>query len=114
MVQIMSSKEYTSLFPRDFVKQYEFKTIYAVQSMRLKKMHNEMIDYMKTIRSIQKSESLLDKFVYSTIKMLDVFKFFFVKLYFYYRRTNINPFSLIRNIMSYRRGLKIYKNSKCN
>ena len=82
--------------------------------MRLKKMHNEMIDYMKTIRSLQKSESLLDKFVYSTIKMLDELKFFFVKLYFYYRRTNINPFSLIRNIMSYRRGIKIYKNSKCN
>ena len=41
VVQIMSSKEYTSLFPRDFIKQYEFKTIYAVQSMRLKKMHNE-------------------------------------------------------------------------
>ena len=114
MVQIMSSKEYTSLFPRDFVKQYEFKTIYAVQSMRLKKMHNEMIDYMKTTRSLQKSESLLDKFVYSIIKMLDVFKFFFVKSYFYYRRTSINPFSLIRNIVSYRRGLKIYKNSKCN
>ena len=114
MVQIMSSKEYTSLFPRDFVKQYEFKTIYAVQSMRFKKMHNEMIDYMKTIRSLQKSESLLDKFIYSIIKMLDVFKFFFVKLYFYYRRTNINPFSLIQNNVSYRRGLKIYKNSKCN
>ena len=114
IVQIMNSKEYKLFFPGDFVKQYEFKTIYAIQSMRLKKMHNEMIDYMKTIRSLQKSESLLDKFVYSTIKMLDVFKFFFVKLYFYYRRTNINPFSLIRNIVSYRRGLKIYKNSKCN
>tara|TARA_B100000963_G_C22563008_1_gene642360 strand:+ start:219 stop:1295 length:1077 start_codon:yes stop_codon:yes gene_type:complete len=114
VVQIMSSKEYTSLFPSDFVKQYEFKIIYSVQGMRLKKMHNEMIDYMKTIRSLQKSESLLDKFVYSIIKMLDMFKFFFVKSYFYYRRTNINPFSLIRNIVSYRRGLKIYKNSKCN
>ena len=114
MVQIMSSKEYTLFFPRDFVKQCEFKTIYAIQSMRLKKMHNEMIDNMKTIRSLQKSESLLDKFVYSVIKMLDVFKFFFAKSYFYYRRTNINPFSLIRNIMSYRRGIKIYKNSKCN
>ena len=114
MVQIMSSKEYTSLFPRDFVKQYEFKTIYSVQSMRLKKMHNEMIDHMKTIRSLQKSESLLDKFVYSIINMIDVFKFFFVKSYFYYRRISINPFSLIRNIASYCRGLKIYKNSKCN
>ena len=37
MVQIMNSKEYTLFFPRDFVKQYECKTIYAVQSMRLKK-----------------------------------------------------------------------------
>ena len=114
VVQIMNSKEYTSLFPHDFVEEYISKCMHAVQSMRLKKMHNEMIDYMKTIRSLQKSETLLDKFVYSIIKMLDVFKFFFVKLYFYYRRTNINPFSLIRNIMSYRRGLKIYKNSKCN
>ena len=82
--------------------------------MRLKKIHNEMIDYMKTTRSLQKSESLFDKFVYSIIKMLDVFKFFFVKSYFYYRRTQINAFSLIRIIVSYRRGLKIYKNSKCN
>ena len=114
MVQIMNSKEYALLLPRDFVKQYEFKTIYAIQSMRLKKMHNEMIDYIKTTRSLQKSESLLDKFVYLIIKMLDAFKFFFVKSYFYYRRANINPFSLIRNIVSYRRGLKIYKNSKCN
>ena len=114
VVQIMNSKEYTSLFPHDFVEEYISKCMHAVQSMRLKKMHNEMIDYMNTIRSLQKSETLLDKFVYSIIKMLDVFKFFFVKLYFYYRRTNINPFSLIRNIMSYRRGLKIYKNSKCN
>ena len=110
IVQIMNSKEYTLFFPRDFVKQYECKTIYAVQSMRLKKMHNEM----KTTRSLQKSESLLDKFVYLIIEMLDVFKFFFVKSYFYYRRTNINAFSLIRNIVSYRRGVKIYKNSKCN
>ena len=114
MVQIMNSKEYTPFFPRDLVKQYEFKTIYAIQSMRLKKMHNEMIDYMKTTRSLQKSESLLDKFVYLIIEMLDVFKFFFVKSYFYYRRTQINAFSLIRIIVSYRRGLKIYKNSKCN
>ena len=114
IVQIMNSKEYALFVPRDFVKQYISKCMHAVQSMRLKKMHNEMIDYMKTTRSLQKSESLLDKFVYSIIKMLDVFKFFFVKSYFYYRRTSINPFSLIRNIVSYRRGLKIYKNSKCN
>jgi glycosyltransferase involved in cell wall biosynthesis len=114
IVQIMNSKEYALLFPRDFVKQYKSKIMYSVQSIRFNKIHNEMIDFTKTIRSLQKSQSLLDKFVYSTIKMLDVFKFFFVKLYFYYRRTNINPFSLIRNIVSYRRGLKIYKNSKCN
>ena len=114
VVQIMNSKEYSSLFPHDFVEEYISKCMHAVQSMRLKKMHNEMIDYMKTIRSLQKSESLLDKFVYSIIKMLDVFKFFFVKSYFYYRRIHINPFSLIRNIVSYCRGLKIYKNSKCN
>ena len=88
--------------------------MYAVQSMRFNKIHNEMIDCMKTARSLQKSESLLDKFVYLIIKMLDGFKFFFVKSYFYYRRTDINVFSLIRIIVSYRRGLKIYKNSKCN
>lgn len=114
VVQIMNSKEYTSLFPHDFVEEYISKCMHAVQSMRLKKMHNEMIDYMKTIRGLQKSETLLDKFVYSIIKMLDVFKFFFVKSYFYYRRIHINPFSLIRNIVSYCRGLKIYKNSKSN
>jgi len=114
VVQIMNSKEYTSLFPHDFVEGYISKCMHAVQSMRLKKMHNEMIDYMKAIRSLQKSETLLDKFVYSIIKMLEVFKFFFVKSYFYYRRIHINPFSLIRNILSYCRGLKIYKNSKCN
>ena len=114
IVQIMNSKEYTLFFPHDFVKEYISKCMHAVQSMRLKKIHNEMIDYMKTIRSLQKSESLLDKFVYLIIKMLDVFKFFFVKSYFYYRRTHINAFSLIRNVVSYRRGLKIYKNSKCN
>ena len=114
MVQIMNSKEYALFFPRDFVKQYKCKIIYAVQSMRFNKIHNEMIDYMKTTRSLQKSESLLDKFVYLIIKMLDGFKFFFVKSYFYYRRTDINVFSLIRIIVSYRRGLKIYKNSKCN
>ena len=78
------------------------------------KIHNEMIDFMKTIKSLQKSQSLLDKFVYLIIKMLDVLKFFFVKSYFYYQRTHINAFSLIRNIVSYRRGLKIYKNSKSN
>ena len=111
MVQIMNSKEYTLFFPRDYVKQYKYKIIYAVQSMRLNKIHNEMIDYMKTTRSLQKSESLLDKFVYLIIKMLDVFKSFCVKSYFYYRRTHINVFSLIRIIVSYRRGLKIYKNS---
>ena len=114
MVQIMNSKEYTLFFPDDLVEAYISKCMHAVQSMRLKKMHNEMIDYIKTTRSLQKSESLLDKFVYLIIKMLDAFKFFFVKSYFYYRRANINPFSLIRNIVSYRRGLKIYKNSKCN
>ena len=114
MVKIMNSKEYTLFFPRDFVKQYEFKTIYAVQSLRLKKKHDEMNDYIKTTRSLQKSESLLDKSFYLIIKMLDVLKFFFVKSYFYYQRTHINAFSLIRNIVSYRRGLKIYKNSKCN
>ena len=114
MVQIMNSKEYTLFIPHDVVKQYISKCMYAVQSMRLKKMHNEMIDYMKTTRSLQKSESLLDKFVYLIIKMLDGFKLFFVKSYFYYRRTHINVFSLIRIIVSYRRGLKIYKNSKCN
>ena len=102
------------LLAYDFVKEYKCKIIYAVQGMRLNKIHNEMIDYMKTTRSLQKSESLLDKFVYLIIKMLDGLKFFFVKSYFYYRRTDINVFSLIRIIVSYRRGLKIYKNSKCN
>ena len=114
IVQIMNSKEYTLFFPDDLVKAYISKCMHAVQSMRLKKMHNEMIDYLKATRSLQKSESLLDKFVYLIIKMLDVFKFFFVKSYFYYRRTHINVFSLVRNIVSYRRGLKIYKNSKFN
>ena len=114
MVQIMNSKEYTLFFPHDFVKQYISKCMHAVESMRFNKIHNEMIDYMKTTRSLQKSESLLDKFVYLIIKMLDGFKFFFVKSYFYYRRTHINVFSLIRIIVSYRTGLKIYKNSKCN
>ena len=42
MVQIMNSNEYTLFFPPDFVKQYEFKTIYAIQSMLLKKMHIEI------------------------------------------------------------------------
>ena len=76
MVQIMNSKEYTLFFPHDFVKQYKSKIMYAVQSMRFNKMHNEMIDFTKTTRSLQKSESLLDKFVYLIIKMLDGFKFF--------------------------------------
>ena len=114
MIQIMSSKEYALFFPSYFVKQYERKMKYSVQSMRLNKIHNEMIDYMKTTRSLQKFESLLDKFVYLIIKMLDVLKFFIVKSYFYYRRKRINVFSLIRIIGSYRTGLKIYKNSKCN
>jgi len=114
MIQIMSSKEYALFFPSYFVKQYERKMKYSVQSMRLNKIHNEMIDYMKTTRSLQKFESLLDKFVYLIIKMLDVLKFFIVKSYFYYRRKRINVFSLIRIIGSYRAGLKIYKNSKCN
>ena len=114
MVQIMNSKEYTLFFPRDFVKQYKCKIMYSVQSMRFNKIHNEMIDFMKTLRSLRKSQSLLDKFVYLIINMLDVFKKFFVKSYCYYRRTHINVFSLIRLIVSYRTGLKIYKNSKCN
>ena len=114
MVQIMNSNEYKLLFPRGFVKQYKCKIMYSVQSMRFNKIHNEMIDSMKTFRSLQKSQSLLDKFVYLIIKMLDVFKKYFVKSYFYYRRTHINVFSLIRLIVSYRAGLKIYKNSKCN
>jgi glycosyltransferase involved in cell wall biosynthesis len=114
IVQIMNSKEYALLFPRDFVKQYKSKIMYSVQSIRFNKIHNEMIDFTKTIRSLQKSQSLLDKFVYLIIKMLDVFKKFFVKSYFYYRRTHINVFSFIRLIVSYRTGLKKHKNSKCN
>ena len=114
IVQIMNSKEYTLFLPRYFVKQYECQIIYAVQSMRVNKIHNEMIDYMKTTRSLQKSETLLDKFVYLIIKMLDGFKLLFVKSFFWYRRTHINIFSLIRIVVSYRTGLKIYRNSKCN
>ena len=114
MVQIMNSKEYTSFVPSDFVKQYKAKVMYSIQSMRFNNIHNEMIDLMKTLRSLRKSESLLDKFVYLIINMLNVFKFFFVKSYMYYRRTHINLFSLIRLIVSYRAGLKIYKNSKSN
>ena len=78
----MNSKEYTLFIPHDVVKQYISKCMYAVQSMRFNKIHNEMIDCMKTARSLQKSESLLDKFVYLIIKMLGGFKLFFVKSYF--------------------------------
>ena len=114
MVQIMNSKENALLFPRDFVEQYKCKIMYSVQSMRFNKIHNEINDFMKTLRSIRKSQSLLDKFVYLIINMLNIFKIFLVKSYMYYRRTHINVFSLTRLIVSYRTGLKIYKNSKSN
>ena len=114
MIQIMNSKENELLLPRDFVNQYKSKMMYSVSNMRLNKIHNEMNDFFKTLRSIRKSQSLLDKFVYLIMNMLNGFKFFFVKSYIYYRRTHINVFSLTRLIVSYRTGLKIYKNSKCH
>jgi glycosyltransferase involved in cell wall biosynthesis len=114
MVQIMSSKENALIIPRNFVKQYKYKIMFAIQSNHFNKIQNEMIDFMKTLRSLNKSQGLLDKFVYLIIDMLNVFKFYFLKSYLYYRRTQINLFSLIRKIVSYRKGLKIYKNSKSN
>jgi len=110
LVQIMNSKEYTSFFPRNFVNQHKFLIMFAIQTMRFNKIHNEMTDFMKTLRSLRKSQGLFDKFVYLIIDMLDTFKSFFVKSYLYYRRTQFNLFSLIRVIVSYRKGLKIYKN----
>ena len=112
MFQIMNSKEYGLLIPRDFVKQYISNLMYSLKSMRLNKINNEMNDFMKNLRNIRKSQSLLDKFIYLLINMLNKLKIFFVKLYIYYSRTHINVFSFIRLIISYRRGLKIYKNSK--
>jgi glycosyltransferase involved in cell wall biosynthesis len=114
IVQIMSSKEYALIIPGDFVKQYKFKVMLAIQTSRFNKIHNEMIDFMKTLRSLRKSQGLLDKFVDLIIDMLNSFKFLCVKLYLYYCLTQINLFSLIRKNMSYRKGLKIYKNSKSN
>jgi hypothetical protein len=112
MFQIMNSKEYRLLIPRDFVKQYIHNLMYSLQSMRLNKINNEMNDFMKNLRNIGKSQSLLDKLIYLIINMLNKLKIFFVKSYIYYSRTHINVFSFIRLIVSYRRGLKIYKNSK--
>jgi glycosyltransferase involved in cell wall biosynthesis len=114
IVQIMNSKEYALLIPHNFIKQYKSQIMYSVHSIRLNHNHNEMIGLMKTFRSLRTSENLLDKFVYLIINILNISKNFLVKSYMYYRRTNIDLFSPIRLIMSYRKGSKIYNNSRSN